>query len=196
MARDLKELFKEERKKKTFEMKQGHEARFLARLNKEMPVKRKSKNYTWLGVAASVIVLMGIGFYFFLGSDGQNPITPTTIVDRPEINDEKTGISLGDLSPDLQKLEEYYTANINLELASLEVSDDNKELVEGYLEQLATLNKEYQSLNQELNELGPNDETITALIKNLQLRLQLLQKLKTKLNQFKSSKNEQNTNIV
>ncbi|MEO0902253.1 MAG: hypothetical protein AAFY00_09595, partial [Bacteroidota bacterium] len=55
----------------------------------------------------------------------------------------------------------------------------------------AELDGEYNHLNQELNELGPNDDTISALINNLQLRLQLLQKLKTKLNQLKSSKNEQ-----
>lgn len=59
------------------------------------------------------------------------------------------------------------------------------------MERLAELDGEYNHLNQELNELGPNDDTISALINNLQLRLQLLQKLKTKLNQLKSSKNEQ-----
>lgn len=47
--------------------------------------------------------------------------------------------------------------------------------MDSYMERLAELNKEYHRLNEELNELGPNDQTINALIKNLQLRLQLLQ---------------------
>ena len=52
-------------------------------------------------------------------------------------------------------------------------------------------------MNLELNQLGPNDQTISALIKNLQLRLQLLQKLKEKLNEVQSSKNEQyETNAI
>jgi prefoldin subunit 5 len=69
--------------------------------------------------------------------------------------------------------------------------------MDSYMDRLAELNKEYQRLNQELNQMGPNDQTIGALINNLQLRLQLLQKLKTKLNQLKSSKNEQeSSNIV
>jgi len=52
-------------------------------------------------------------------------------------------------------------------------------------------------LNTELNQIGPNDKTITALIKNLQLRLQLLQRLKEKLNEVQSSKSEQyETNAI
>ncbi|WP_422860455.1 hypothetical protein ACOKFD_06275 [Flagellimonas sp. S174] len=91
----------------------------------------------------------------------------------------------------MKKIEDYYVANINLQLSELEFNDDNKALVDGYMERVAELDREYNRLNNELNELGPNDDTISALINNLQLRLQLLQKLKTKLNQLKSSKNEQ-----
>ena len=64
------------------------------------------------------------------------------------------------------------------------------------MERLAELDKEYAVLNKELNEFGPNDETISALIQNLQLRLQLLQRLKEKLNQLKSSENEQETHSI
>lgn len=46
------------------------------------------------------------------------------------------------------------------------------------------------TLNEELNKYGPNDQTITAMIQNLQLRLDLMRKLKVKLNQLKLSKNE------
>ena len=100
---------------------------------------------------------------------------------------------MGDLSPDLKKIENYYVANINLELSRLEVSDENRGLVDDFMSRLSELDKEYQRLNTELNEIGPNDQTINALIKNLQLRLQLLQKLKLKLDQLKSSENEQVT---
>ena len=76
-------------------------------------------------------------------------------------------------------------------MAKLEVSPDTKGLIDSFMEQLNNLNLEYKTLNNELKELGPNDQTITALIENLQLRLQLLQKLKRKLNELKLSKNEQ-----
>ena len=74
----------------------------------------------------------------------------------------------------MQKIESYYVANINLELANLEVSDENNDLVDSYMEQLAMLDAEYKKLNKELNTIGPKDQTIEALIQNLQLRLQLL----------------------
>jgi len=94
-------------------------------------------------------------------------------------------------------VESYYTANINLELSRLEISEENEALINSFMEQLEALNTEYKNLNNELNEIGPNDQTISALIQNLQLRLQLLQKLKKKLNELKTSKNEQvETNII
>jgi hypothetical protein len=103
------------------------------------------------------------------------------------------GISLGDLSPDLKKVENYYLANINLALSELEVSEANKAVVDGFMTQLAELDREYKKLNGELNALGPNDRTITALIRNLQLRLQLLYKLKDKVNELKKFNHEEIT---
>ncbi len=194
MARDLRKLFEEERKKKNFKMEAGHEERFLARLEEELPTQQGRK-YQWLRIAASIVILLGIGTYFFLTNTIETDSQKTTVV-RTDDETKKEGISLGDLSPDLQKVETYYVANINLELANLEVSDENRGFVNGYMERLAELDDEYKKLNLELNEIGPNDQTITALVKNLQLRLQLLQKLKTKLNQLKSSKNEQKSNHV
>lgn len=188
MKQDLRKLFETERERQ-FQMKDGHEGRFMKRLEEEMPPQtRQNRMWIW-SIAAMVVVVFGLGIYF-LGI--KNEVSP---VENPVVTaeeaDTKEGISFGDLSPDLQKIEDYYLASINLELSKLEVSPDNKELVDGYMEQLAELNREYDQLNKELNTFGPNDQTISALIKNLQLRLQLLHKLKEKLNQIKSSKNEQ-----
>lgn len=194
MAQDLKKLFEEERKKQAFKMPKGHEERFFDKLEAAMPQNKKSNPMVWFRIAASVVVLIGVGAFFFLRSNADGREIKTTTVDRANTEQTQPNISLGNLSPDLQKVEAYYVANINMELASIEVSDDNKALVDGFMEQLAELDREYKKLNNELNEVGPNDQTITALIKNLQLRLQLLQKLKTKLNQLKSSKNEQESN--
>ncbi|MGB5497328.1 MAG: hypothetical protein WBM77_00180 [Maribacter sp.] len=194
MARDLRKLFKEEQKEEQFVMNEGHEKRFMELLNKELPQQRKSSLFM-LKVAASILVLVSIGTFFFLNRE--DATLKTTVVDKNPGIETNTGISLGDLSPDLKKVESYYVANINLELSKLNVSGENKELVDSYLERLAELNIEYKNLNKELNQIGPNDQTIAALIKNLQLRLQLLQKLKEKLNEVQSSKNEQyETNAI
>ena len=200
MARDLGELFEKEREQKGFKMREGHEDRFFAKLDEELPNNPPKKKVIslWMQIAASVVVAVGLSVYYFNNNGGEVvPDEKITVVDRENPNEEAQGISLGDLSPDLKKIETYYTTNINLQLAELADDPGNKELVDSYMDRLAELNKEYQRLNQELNELGPNDQTINALINNLQLRLQLLQKLKSKLNQLKSSKNEQeSSNIV
>ena len=56
--------------------------------------------------------------------------------------------------------------------------------------QLAELDEEYVQLNRELKEAGVNEQTVNTLIANLQLRLELLFKLKSKLNQLKQNQNE------
>jgi hypothetical protein len=195
MAQDLRKLFEKDRKSKKHTLKDGHESRFLKRLEKELPQKKQSSTFFWVRIAASVILLLGIGTYFLLRTPYKSA-TETSVVEKGNTEVSNTGISLGDLSPDFEKIENYYVANINFELSQLDVSDDNKEMVDGFMERLAELDEEYGVLNKELNAFGPNDETISALIQNLQLRLQLLQKLKQKLNQLKSSENEQETHSI
>lgn len=191
MGQDLRTLFEKEREEQRFELKEGHEERFLKQLDKTMPKKGKP-SFTLLKIAASILVMATLGFFGYQELTKKDSI-PATIVNADKTDTKNEGFSFGDLSPDLKKVENFYVANINMELSRLEVSDENKDLVDSFMERLAELNVEYKDLTKELNELGPNDQTITALIENLQLRLQLLQQLKKKLNQLKSSKNEQIT---
>ncbi|MDC6367471.1 MULTISPECIES: hypothetical protein [Flavobacteriaceae] len=200
MAQDLREMFAKERKEQMHSMEKGHEERFVAKLEEKMPMvdsKTKRTPAVFLQIAASVVVILGLGIYFFTSAGNGKPSPDTEIVNTENTDVKEQTISLGDLSPDLKKIENYYLTNINLELSDLEFDTNNKEIIDNYMEQLAELDKEYRRLNKELNDFGPNDQTVNALIKNLQLRLQLLQKLKSKLNQLKSSKNEQKpSNIV
>ncbi|NER10774.1 hypothetical protein SAMN06265375_102245 [Muriicola jejuensis] len=191
MKQDLRTLFEAERNKK-HKMREGHEIRFEQKLDEAFP-QRRSSFYYLMGMAASVVILMGLGFVFFQQMQTEVPVK-TTVIDQQPVAQEPKGISLGDLSPDLRKVETYYVNSINLELSRLDLSEDNKEVVDDFMDRLAELNAEYQSLNRELNEIGPNEQTIEALIRNLQMRLQLLLKLKDKLNHLKSSNNETVTN--
>jgi len=194
MSQDLRELFEKEREEQKPTMESGHEERFLERLDEELPSEKKS-SFGLLKIAAAIVLLITAG-YFGFKKFSKEPIKETIVNRGDEVKEPKV-ISFGDLSPDLKKVENYYVANINLELSKLEVSKDNKALVDSFMNQLESLNTEYNRLNNELNQIGPNDQTISALIQNLQLRLQLLQKLKKKLNDLNTSKNEQvETNII
>ncbi len=195
MGQDLRKLFEKERENKKFQLKEGHEARFLELLEKEMQ-KAPKRRMPYFKMAASAAILLALGWYTYNQYAPQTPLK-TTVIEAKDAGPSGLGISLGDLSPDLRKVENFYVANINLELSKLEVSKENKNMVDGYMERVADLDTEYKRLNVELNKIGPNDQTISALIKNLQLRLQLLHKLKEKLNELKSSKNEEvKTNTI
>lgn len=188
MGQDLRDLFKEERSKK-HSLKRGHEERFAGRLEEAFPPQQRNSTFFFMKIAASIVVLISISFFVYQKYSGDE-ILPATVVQKDPNKEETQGISLGDLSPDLKRVEDYYVATINMELSNLVLSPDNKIIVDDFMDRLSELNEEYKLLNTELNTIGPNDQTINALIQNLQLRLQLLLKLKEKLNQLKSSKNE------
>lgn len=180
MARDIRDLFKNDQEQNTVKMSKGHEARFLDKLEKELPKTKASKRFSYMNIAASVVVLLSLSFgaYQFFKS----PVDPVKSI---EVVDADTNLkTLGDISPDLKRVEDYYLASINLELSKMKLTSENKELFDGYIARLKELNDEYETLIVELNENGPNEETLDALIENLKLRLNLVMRLKRKLQEF------------
>ena len=188
MAQDLKELFEKERKTAKGNMPHGHEARFEKHLEEAFP-RKKDHGLPLLWIAAVITLLLFTTVGYLVLRNGDN-INLTNMVDTQEEIQNTPAVTLGQLSPDLKKVENYYVNSINYELSLLEVNDDNKGLIDTYLKKLAQLDEEYKVLSEELNTMGPNDYTINALITNLQLKLQLLQQLKEKLRELKASKDE------
>lgn len=185
MAQDIRKLAKVSLDRGV-KLKPGHEERFLGKLEKQLPeYKLRHANrfsQVKMSIAASLAAALILG-YLLLRSDNSANLPAVT-----ERNDEiKNQITLGDLSPDLKKIELYYTLNIQSELAGLQVTDSNKQLIDNYLKKLSDLDEEYKDLSKDLNTLGPNSQTVAALIQNLQIRLNLLYQLDEKLKQFKKS---------
>ncbi|MGB5419501.1 hypothetical protein [Algibacter sp.] len=189
MAQDIRELFKND--KITGDKMPGkHQDRFLEKLDVALP-ETKQSNFSWWQIAASIVVLLGFSFGAF--KYFQSPV----IVDTPEIANTKIANTknvvtktLGDISPGLKKVEDYYLASINLELSKMTYTPDTKELFDDYLNQMNTLGKEYQKLSLELTESGPSELTVNALIDNLKLRLNLLSRLRLQLQEFNSPDTE------
>ncbi|WP_340155333.1 hypothetical protein [uncultured Winogradskyella sp.] len=183
MKQDIRDLYKNESTKEAVKMSEGHQLRFLQKLEKKLPeaqdISPKSSNiFTLFNVAASVVVLLGLSFGAFqVFQDSKVETDPVEVVDT-EIK------SLGDVSPDFKRVEDYYLASINLELSKVQLTPENKELFDGYVARLKELNDEYKRLTIELNENGPNEATLDALIENLKYRLKLVMRLKDKLNEF------------
>ena len=199
MAQDIKKMFENYDDPKTPKLREGHQARFEAKLDKafsENISEEKNTSLPWLKIAAMVVVLLAVSFFGYQQLSKNNAIIDSnnTVVDNTSETGDKTDapkLTLADISPDLKKVEEYYMAGINVQLASLKITDENKDLVDGYMQRLAELDTEYNSLNAELSKVGPTEATVTALIDNLKLRLDLLFKLKNKLKELKNQNNEE-----
>ncbi|MDO6813312.1 hypothetical protein [Tenacibaculum soleae] len=179
MPKDIRELLKN-KIQKNVEISTNHRQRFQEKLMKELhekPVGEKS--YKWLYIAASIVLLLSVTIKFY---PTENINTPVNIVP----NEYKNTISLGNVSPELKTLESYYINTINYELSQLELTDDTKEFIDGYFAKIGELTNEYKSLTEELNTKGVNDNTINALIGNLQLRLQLLKRMQKQLHELKN----------
>lgn len=201
MGQDIREMFRNEEHTGKEKLNQGHQKRFEARLDEAFPVqKKKTNHYHFLQIAAVIVVALGIGAFFFF-NNGDDPVENTNqIVENPvEEKAENGGIPaaeyrLSDVSPAFKKIEDYYMASVNIQLAKLDMTPENKELIDAFMKKLETLNEEYIALNAEIQETGINEETVEAMIANLQLRLDLLKKLKTKLNEIEQSKDNKYEN--
>ena len=193
MAQDIRDMLKDFEPKEP-KLSKGHETRFEDKLEEAFSEEQpKNSTFFWLKIAATIVVFLTVGYfgYQYFQKDTQigNEIVTNTI------EDEAPTITIGDLSPDLKKVEDFYVTGINQQLASLSRTPENEELINGYLTRLEELDNAYKLLNNELNEVGPSEATITALIDNLQLRLELLFKLKNKLKELKSLENETFSNM-
>ena len=179
MKTDLREKIKEEMKLR--ELPANDRSVFERKLEKELHSQRGIP-IRFLSIAASVIMLFGLGYFV---SMQQNSIERSV----PEVSQ----VDLEEFSPELKKIENYYLTAINYELASLEVTDDNKAMLDEYLRKLNGLAKEYQLLSQQLRMDNIDEELINNLIDNLQMRLQLMVELKNELKKLKSVNHEENT---
>ena len=190
MAQDIRKMLKDHVDVPA-KLSKDHEARFEERLVAAFAEERPTAVFFWLKIAAVGIVLFGMMFYGYQqrSSPAGAEVILADTTEATDINSKQ--FTLGDISPDLKKVEEFYTNGINVQLASLQMDEENKELTDGYLERLAELDTEYALLNNEMNLNGPSEGTVTALIDNLKFRLELLFKLKNKLKELKNTNNEE-----
>ena len=183
MQQDIRDLF-ENYKDEESKLSVDHATKFENLLQNELHQQKKPVKKTnfvkWLSMAASFALLITLAIQFYPNKQ----IEDDTKTDKT--------ITLGNISPELNTIESYYVNSINLAISELDLNDENKDVVDEYLIKIVELTNEYKSLTQELNTKGVNDVTINALISNLQLRLQLLQRLQKQLKKLNTLNKKQN----
>jgi len=179
MPKDIRDILKNDSSKSS-NLSSDHRESFENKLAKLQ--RPKKSYYFFLKIAASLVLLVSLGYYFSLHGFNQ------------ESMDKVQSVSLDNISPELKQIENYYLTAINYEMASIEPSPENKDVLDTYLKKIAELTAEYKLLNLALIEKEINEKTVNDLITNLQLRLQLLLELKDTLTEMKKPKNIENEN--
>lgn len=182
----MKDLRKDFNFNESHKMSDGHEKKFKQRLKAEFKNKT-SMNDSLIYKMVAVFVVAVLSTILVL-----NQFSFSETSSSIEKTESTTRMRLGDLSPELKTIENYYTTSINLELATIDTPPEYEDLVNSYIEELAVINRAYKNLEHDLNEFGVSEDIINAMIDNLQLRLELLQDLKLKLNNLNQEKNENN----
>ncbi|TMM28780.1 DUF3379 domain-containing protein [Polaribacter aestuariivivens] len=143
----------------------GHLERFERKLNST--IKKPKTSWKWLSVAASVILVLG----FWLGS-----------------NHQKRQMDLADVSPKMQEVQNYFVSTINNEIKVLEKnrSLDTETIIENALNELEELEDNYKIFVLELNKNGKQRRIISAMIKNYQRRLDILENTLKQIDQIKN----------
>ena len=113
MAQDIRDMFKNDRISDKV-MPKDHQERFLKKLNEALP-EAKNASVKWYNIAASVVLVLGLSYGAFTYFSTFNKVDLNTKV--ANASETKT---LGDVSPGLKKVEDYYLASINLELSKIQ----------------------------------------------------------------------------
>ena len=153
----------------------GHLERFERKLN--APKQKQKTSWKWLSVAASVVLVLG----FWLGS-----------------NHQKRQLDLVDVSPKMQEVQNYFVSTITEETKTLEKyrSLETENIIENALNELEELEDNYKIFVEELNKNGEHKRIISAMIKNYQRRLEILDNTLKQIDQIKNPNNIQNETYI
>jgi len=156
----IEELFKElEGRFDTEEPRVDHRNRFLEKLQqKESKKLRRLHWWKPISIAASVILIITVAL---------------TRNSDPELKD------LADISPEMEKTQQFFTATISKELFEIQekATPATQQLVDDAIIRLEALENEYMNLKNDLTNSGEDKRVIYAMIENFQNRINLLQQV-------------------
>ncbi|WP_420573624.1 hypothetical protein [Kordia sp.] len=147
----------------TPKLPQGHRADFFAKLSatEEIPSKQHIFHY-WKTIAAACVLFLGIGAIVYTNY-------PTDDVQESS------------LFTEMKSIEDQYLQSIAAEWESFQLTAKDQSLVKKYKERLENLDASYQELKQDFLVQKNSLTTLEKMIKNLQMRLTLLQEIQQHL---------------
>lgn len=145
---------------------------------------RRNSNYQWLiSVAASVALILAVIWVFRDNPNVDEQIAVDVVGQEENAREE------------LVEVERYYAGLIDQKKADIRLIVNNSKTMDSQiLQDLDDLDQLYFDLKKDLNKSGNNDRVINAMIQNLQLRVEILNRQLMILEQI--SKYEEDENIA
>ncbi len=165
------------------ESQEGHQHRFLEKLQASQGLVsiQKKKNTWWrpLSIAASVVILLGIGLSIFN--------------DSPTINQQ-----VAEISPEVSQTQFHFASLIDEQVRELEnqSTPETKKIIDDTMIQLIKLDTNYKILEQDLINGGNSKLILSAMITNFQTRIDLLQDVLDQVENIKNLKNYNDANYT
>jgi hypothetical protein len=159
----------------------GHFERFEAKLRREQRRRRMSLVYRVSSIAAIGLIALVSSIYIYDRFIDQDPVM----------------LTLGDVSPELGKVEFYYTSQIGQNtlaidtLTSALTGEDYRQMVE---KELASLDSVHLSLQKKLGAHPGDERVVHAMIRYYQTKLTIMNELIAYLNQINQTNNPKNEN--
>jgi len=146
-----------------------------------LPKKREAKTFSLnfvLRVAASVIIIMGISFVFYLR------------------HEKSQGIDYAAINPVYAKQQVHYSSLVESKRNELKaIAKSDPQLYKEFSAEIAKMDSTYKKLNNDLIT-SPNQELVLrAMIRNLQIQTEVLNQQLNVIEQFNQMKKEQKKEI-
>jgi hypothetical protein len=153
---------------------ENHDDVFLDKLNRK---KSKSKLWFPMGIAATILVSIGIFLFFD--------------------NNQKTS-DLKFASNETRETDSVFNSIISTKLLEIKQSSspENKIIIDDALLQMKTFDADYEIIKNELETNGENKQIIFAMISNLQTRINFLEEVLKSIENNKNIKNSNNEKTI
>lgn len=170
MKQDIRNLFNEEEDLKS--LPQNHRTEFLEKLQSQ---SKKEPSFSWLKIAAVLLVALTIGFSIF----------------NTEVEEEK----ISPLVAQIEAVEAEYLKDIDREWDNFIALAEDENLIKRFQNKLEDLDKDYREISKQFKSDTNNIIVIESLVENLQTRLQLLKDIQKHI-KILNQKNELHENTI
>lgn len=131
-----------------------------------------------LRLAASVVVVMGIGFYLYMR------------------NEKKGTIDFAAINPVYAKQEVQYTSQIETQRTELKsIAKSDPQLYKEFSDEIAQMDSTYKEMNTDLATSPNQERVLRAMIRNLEIQTQVLNQQLKVVEQMKNMKNEEQHDV-